>query len=325
MDVMTVRRGLLYFGVFLVAIGGVTLLASAGVLDEDRLAQALDYWPIAVIAIGVALVLRGTSAALPAGIVAAAVPGLMLGGMLVAVPHLPVPCTDLASNAGTPITRQGTFSAGAARVDLELSCGEMAVTAASGAGWSVDARNSHGHTPDVVADASRLSVTSAQQRGSFGWNPGADSWQIGLPEGSPMDLDAQVNAGSATLDLGAATLPSVTLDVNAGDVTIDLGGATVNRMDVGVNAGSTTIHLPSAGGFSGSVEANAGAVTVCVPPQLALRVTTDAALGSIDINGLVRSGDAWTTPGYDTAQSRADLSVQASVGSVTISPEGACK
>ena len=43
---MTIRRGLLYTGVFLVAIGAVTLLASAGVLAEDRLIVALASWPI---------------------------------------------------------------------------------------------------------------------------------------------------------------------------------------------------------------------------------------------------------------------------------------
>ena len=86
---MTVKRGLLYFGVFLVAAGGVTLLVSAGVLDEARVADALAWWPLAVIAIGAGLVLRHTRAAVPGGVVAAAVPGLMLGAMFVAVPQLP--------------------------------------------------------------------------------------------------------------------------------------------------------------------------------------------------------------------------------------------
>ena len=72
---MTVRRGLLYFGVFLVAAGGVTLLVAAGVLDEARVADALAWWPLAVIAIGAGLVLRRTRAAVPGGVVAAAVPG----------------------------------------------------------------------------------------------------------------------------------------------------------------------------------------------------------------------------------------------------------
>ena len=126
---MTVRRGLLYFGVFLVAAGGVTLLVSAGVLDADRVADALAWWPLAVIAIGAGLVLRRTRAAVPGGVVAAAVPGLMFGAMFVAVPSLPTPCTDAATDGGTAIARQGSFGS-SARVELELSCGDLAVTTA---------------------------------------------------------------------------------------------------------------------------------------------------------------------------------------------------
>ena len=115
------------------------------------------------------------------------------------------------------------------------------------------------------------------------------------------------------------------MDVNAGDLQLDLADATVSRLDVSVNAGATTIQLPSTGGFTGDLEVNAGALHLCVPDSLGLRVTGSANLGSIDVNGLTRSGDAWVTPGYLTAQSRADLSVSASVGSVDINDEGVCK
>src|SRR5512140_1287655 len=114
MELMTIRRGPLYFGVFLVAAGGVTLLAAAGLLDRARVVDVLAYWPLAVIAIGVGLVLRRTGAAVP-------------GGMLAAAPDLPTPCTDGRLATATPVTREGAFGA-TARVDLELSCGELGVS-----------------------------------------------------------------------------------------------------------------------------------------------------------------------------------------------------
>ena len=52
---------------------------------------------------------------------------------------------------------------------------------------------------------------------------------------------------------------------------------------------------------------------------------SSTTLGSSTFNGLVRRGDAWQTPGYDTAPYKADLSIQASVGSVAINPKGGCK
>jgi hypothetical protein len=323
MDAMTVRRGSLYLGAFLVAAGGVTLLVSAGVLDPARVADALAYWPIAVIAIGAALVLRRTSAAIPAGLVAAAVPGLLLGAMFVAVPDISTPCGD-AVGGGTPATRQGTFGT-TARVELDLSCGELAVTTAPGTTWSVEASNAEARPAVVTSATDRLAVSTATNRVRFGWHPGADDWNVVLPTGTTLDLEATINAGRGRLDLAGARLDTLGVDVNAGDVQLDLADATVSRMDVAVNAGATTIHLPAAGGFTGDLEVNAGALHVCVPETLGLRVTGSATLGSIDVNGLTRSGDAWVTPGYLTAQSRADLAVSASVGSVDINDEGVCK
>ena len=319
---MTVRRGSLYFGAFLVAAGGVTLLTSAGVLDPARVVDALDWWPLAVIAIGAALILRRTSAAIPAGLVAAVTPGLLLGATFVAVPDITTPCTDTAGG-GTPVTREGAFGT-TAEVDLELSCGELAVTTAPGSTWSIEATNAADRAPQITSSTDQLSVsTAANQR--FGWHPGSDDWNVVLPTGTTLDLDATINAGRGRLDLSGARLDTLGVDVNAGDMRVDLADATVRRMDVSVNAGATTIHLPATGGFTGDVEVNAGSLQVCVPETLGLRVTSTAALGSIDVNGLTRSGDAWVTPGYLTAQSRAELAVTANLGSVDITTEGACK
>ena len=319
---MTVRRGSLYLGAFLVAAGGVTLLTSAGVLDPTRVIDALAWWPVAVIAIGAALVLRRTSAAIPAGLVAAVTPGLLLGATFVAVPDISTPCTD-AAGGGTPITREGAFGT-TAEVDLELSCGQLAVTTAPGSTWSIEATNAADRAPQITSSTDQLSVsTAANQR--FGWHPGSDDWNVVLPTGTTLDLDATINAGRGRLDLSGARLDTLGVDVNAGDMRVDLADATVRRMDVSVNAGATTIHLPASGGFTGDVEVNAGSLQVCVPETLGLRVTSTAALGSIDVNGLTRSGDAWVTPGYSTAQSRAELAVTANLGSVDINTEGACK
>ena len=321
---MTVKRGLLYFGVFLVAAGGVTLLVSAGVLDKDRVADVVAWWPLAVIAIGAGLVLRHTRAAVPGGVVAAAVPGLLFGAMFVAVPALPTPCTDAVTDGATAIDREGSFGS-AARVEIELSCGDLAVTTAPGTGWSIGGTNGRNRTTEVAASDSRLSISSSANHDRWGWNAGADDWDVQLPSGSRLDIDTEVNAGRGTLDLAGARLETFALDLNAGAVTVDLAEATLDRLDVTVNAGAATLHLPGSGDVSGRLEANAGSVQVCIPDGTAVRLSSQAALGSVDTKGLVRVGDVLTTPATTTAQAHVDLAVTANVGSVTISPEGDCK
>jgi hypothetical protein len=83
---MNVNRRWLYGGVFLIALGAVLLAGQGDAVDGDVIAQAARLWPVLVIALGVGLLLRRTRFGLAGGMIAAAVPGLVLGGMLVAAP-----------------------------------------------------------------------------------------------------------------------------------------------------------------------------------------------------------------------------------------------
>lgn len=321
---MTVRRGFLYLGVFLVAAGGVTLLTAAGVLDPDAVLAALAWWPLAIVAIGVGLMLRRTPAAVPGGIIAAATPGLLLGATFAAVPALPTPCTDLDQPDRVAVTREGAFG-GTASVDLSLACGDMTVTTRPGATWRIDARDGADRRTAIKDGADRLVLDSDGRSGRFAWNSGAVDWDVALPTGPVLDLDVEISAGRGRLDLDGARLERLAVNVNAGEARLDLRGAVVPRLDLNVNAAAATVVLAATGNMTGDLDVNAGSLDVCVPDDLGLRVNATSSLGSTTFNGLIRRGDAWETPGYDTAQFRADLSVSASVGSVDVNSEGACK
>jgi hypothetical protein len=317
---MTIRRKPLYLGVFLVAAGAAILVAQAGGIDRSTVADALRLWPLAVVAIGAALLMRHTRAGLAGGLVAAALPGLLLGGAVSAAPNIDLDCA--LGSPGIPVVRDGSF-AGPARVHLDLACGSVTVNVAPGNGWRVDTRSDESRTPSVTADGNRLSVVSSGHRNVLELGRG-DTWQIALPGDSLMDLDTEIDAGRGRLDLAGARLGSLNVQVNAGEATADLSGATAEHIAMHVNAGAGTLVLPSTGTTTAELTVNAGRLTVCVPAGLAVRVHGNAALGSIDVNGLVRTGDRWESPGYATATSHADLTVSASVGSVDINPEGGC-
>ena len=87
---MRINHRFLYWGVFLVAAGGVLVAADLAATNGAAIADALRFWQIAVIAIGLGLVLRRTSLRLPAGLLAAAVPGLVIGGAFAVPPRLAV-------------------------------------------------------------------------------------------------------------------------------------------------------------------------------------------------------------------------------------------
>jgi hypothetical protein len=87
---MRINRTLLYTGVFLAAIGGAVLVADFGAISTPSLIDVLRLWPVAVIAIGLGIAFRRTRFSLASGMLAAAVPGLILGGAMAVGPRLVV-------------------------------------------------------------------------------------------------------------------------------------------------------------------------------------------------------------------------------------------
>ena len=87
---MRLNRTLLYTGVFLAAIGAAVLAADLAPLATDALTRSLRLWPLALVAIGVGIALRRTRLSVPSGLLAAAVPGLVLGLAMAATPRLAI-------------------------------------------------------------------------------------------------------------------------------------------------------------------------------------------------------------------------------------------
>jgi hypothetical protein len=224
-------------------------------------------------------------------------------------------------------TQTGAFG-GDASVRLEMDCGEVDAVAADGPGWSVAGTSDGGQDPDLSSSGNELVVRAP---GRSGVDLAADPWRwsVTLPRAVPAAIDLVVNAGSAELDLAGMTVPSINVSVNAGEARADLSSAVGTELfEASVNAGSMTALLPApAGTLRGSISVNAGSADICVPDGVALRIQDgDQPLGStnFDDRGLRRSGNTWSTPGYDTATSRIMLDVSVNLGSITLDPEDDC-
>jgi len=213
-----------------------------------------------------------------------------------------------------------------ARVRLEMSCGKVDVTSAPGGGWTLAGSSQDGRAPDVRATDSRLEV-GAPNRTGLTLGAGATAWQVALPQAGPFDLTLVVNAGSAKADLGGALVSGVTVNVNAGDARLGLREtAGLGELSAVVNAGSLVLDLPDSG-ISGHLNVNAGSAKVCTPDGVGLRLKDeDNALGTTNFaqRGLIKTGNTWTTPGYEAGPTHIDLDVSVNLGSITLNPEDGC-
>ena len=104
--------------------------------------------------------------------------------------------------------RNGQFTATRASVEIDLDCGNVTVVAEGGTGWRLEGDDATGDGPTIEADASSLPdrLGSDADRGPFGWLGSREHWSVGLPTGPRLDLDAEIDAGTATFDLTGADI-----------------------------------------------------------------------------------------------------------------------
>lgn len=318
---MRIRRGLLFWGLFLVSAGIVPLLVRAGTVDGASLAGAWRLWPVILIALGLALVAGRSQVALVGTVVTALILGVATGGALAtgnAWFGLLGDCTSSGATSNQ-VDQTGTFER-PATVRLHLNCGTAQLSTQDGSDWALHA-GFNGRPPAVVATADGLEVRSPDSGNSRN-----QVWDLKAPKDNLGALALEGNAGSATINLAGTTLNSLTADINAFDLTVDAAEAAIQRIDVSANAGHAKITLgPSA--IIGSLQANAGAIDLCVPDGAGLRIrmTDQITFGNnLDERGLSQSGETWTRPGTGLG-SVIDLTVEGAAASFNLNPDGGCR
>ena len=317
---MAINRRFLYVGLFLVAIGGVLVAVDLSAVDTSALGGVLRLWPVAVIALGAGIVLRRSRYALVAGIIAAMLPGLVLGGGLAVAPRHGLDCG--AGNVGEQTkTQSGTFSRGGA-VQVDTSCCSISMLTQPGNAWQLTSSSTTGREPDVELQGDILQIAST---GSDMFENGRDAWNLTLPTAPLEHLLVTVNAGRATAGLAGANLGTLGLTGNGADMVVDASGATVTELDGRLDFGRLAIQLPQQGQYSGSFRVTAGELRICVPFFLGVHVDFSGSPREVRINGLQATGSAWENEAYASATNRADLSVKVNFGSVLINPIGGCK
>jgi hypothetical protein len=318
---MRVNRGRLNWGVFLVVLGAVPLAYNQGLVSNSALSEAWRLWPVVLVGLGLGLVLSRTPASFVGGLVVAACLGLVLGSLFAVGPQLGCGSGGTFTNS---VTRDGTFD-GSASVELKLQCGSATVTTSPDASWHVTTSNTGGAQAQVDWSSNQLSVASNHDSP---WpNRDTEDWQIRLPGQTPIALSVSIGAGDARFNLAGAKLTSATFALNAGSAHVDLTGGTLATLTVSTNVGSTWLTLDGQSDVTGSVSTNLGETKLCAPADLGLQIRASDSLASdnFDSAGLLRVGDVWQTPGYETSTHKADLTTTTSLGSLAINPAGGCK
>lgn len=293
------RRG--FVGpLILIAVGVIFLLGNLGVLSFSAWEVIFRLWPVVLITIGLEVLIgrRSTLASVVVVAITLAIIGVALYlmpahatfGQSVSNENINQPLEG-ARNANIDIT----FGAGAVRIG-ELPDPNVLVqgTVAVGAGQQLT------HSFRVSGDTAFYSLTTrnASTGPFFPPTSGDMRWDLNINRDVPAQLT--INGGIGTSELNLSQLHVTALDVKLG-------------------VGKTTITMPATGQVRASISGGVGDVEVVIPAGMAARIQADAGLGGVNVPpNYQHQNNVYTSPDYDTAQTRVDLTVRGGVGRVAI-------
>jgi LiaF transmembrane domain len=318
--IVRVRRGLLFWGLFFIPLGAVPLLARAGIVDPNAVANAWRLWPLLLVALGLTLILGRGRAGILGTVVAGLALGTLAGGVLAAgTPWIGNVggCGPIGAEPDQRLEQSGTFG-GPAKIEFDLNCGSIDVDMQPGSDWRV-AANYRDEPPELETSPQSLGLRSPE-----GFGSSREGWQVTLPADQTSDIDITANASTGTIGLAGATLATLNADLNAGDLRIDISEGRVSTIDVAVNAGRVRVRAD--GDLHGRLSANAGSLELCVPEDAALRFRVEEQLTfghNLDDRGLTRTGDVWSRDG-STGGGLIELTIEGNAANLTLDPDGGC-
>jgi hypothetical protein len=192
----------------------------------------------------------------------------------------------------------------------------------------------------------RVGVEGANRRGSMRRDISGGEMDLELATGLPMALQLEFGAVRADLDLGGLSLTDLHLRTGASETRLDISSlnpvrlrtarlevgaadftarrlGNLNTSDIRISAGvgKVTLDLDGEWQSDATVDVNMGlgSLDLVLPEGLGVRLVRKTLLTSLDTEGLVKRGDDYYSPDWDSAKRRITVDVDAAFGSIKVS------
>ena len=284
--------------ILLIGLGVIFLLNNLGVLAWHSWGTLLRLWPVLLIAWGIELIFGDDS------IWGQLIAAVLIVAMLVGAVWLTAAPARFGAEQTLEISRP-LDDAARATIHLERGAGRIIVDAladstdlAVGTVHHLKGETIH-EEYDKVGDEAIFSLTSQNLFAQFTPQSGASpAWELSLNPRPALTLNADLGVGEFRFDLS---------DLNLDDATINFA------------VGSAAVALPQAGDYTLDVNGAIGQIVIEIPRGAAVRIDPDTALVGRDFPAAYReAGDAYVSPGYDEAESYAEITVDLAIGSVEV-------
>jgi N-terminal domain of toast_rack, DUF2154 len=216
-------------------------------------------------------------------------------------------CIDGVGHSGRMEHDSQVVKLGAAKavsVELKMGSGELKIR--GGSANLVDGQfgyhvSSGKPSVDYHESGDHGSLTIEEPGGkhnnTFGNND--QNWDLTLNNTVPMDLDVEMGAGEGNLTLGTLSLRNLQFNVGAGNATIDLTGNWKKDLTADINGG-------------------VGHATIRLPRDTGVYATVSGGIGSVSAPGFQKDGDAYVNDAYRKSPVTLRVTVQGGVGDIRL-------
>jgi len=284
------------FGVFLIFLGIVLTLQSFSVLPWELWWYLCAFWPVLIIAVGVAILMRSWNAWLVSGIVFL----LMAGSLGMAMYQYHDATTgEFTQNFSAPVD-------GLVRVqsNIDFAAGELSIGALSSDADNLVELNSGSSSGGIRADLSR--------QGNIGTlNIARNSPSPGFWNNTPY-----------VLNYNPAVSNSLFVRSAAASNTFDLTALKITDARFKLDATETIISLPAqpTGTVTITFDINLCDLTINIPAGTEVKIEAHTTAAELQINTvrLTQTGSVYKTAGYDAAGNRVEINLNCNLAEVTV-------
>jgi hypothetical protein len=257
--------------------------------------DVLRLWPVLLIAAGLEILI-GQRSALGSAIAATLVLGVIVAGIwLVSTGPGPGDLTSIA------YPMDGTD---AAYVRLAPAVASLKVRGVTDTDQliegSLDIHRSEQLETQFVEGTNAKIILETEETNPLGYAgaQGTHVWDVNVHGDVALDLETNIAIGQIDLDLARTSTE---------DVDVDFGIAQVE------------IALPPGNSVDGLVDGGIGTVVIHVPENVGLQLTADTGLVGRNVpSAYARNDNVFTSPNYETAETRIELTISLGIGTLTV-------
>lgn len=280
-------------GFVFILIGVLLLLHSMGIITIGSLHEFFEYWPIGLILVGIALILRMR-------VVASVFFALLILLFLLHGFHM-IGFDRFEDREVHVIEDSITLNDGveSVLVDIDFGAGSLYVTESDREARIVyNVTTASDSKPDIeyVLEESVGTVTFDRTMGSISGTRIPEEWSIGLAKDVPIHLDTDYGASSTKFDLRNLRVETLDIDSGASSTVVMLG------------------EYPT----KARIDSGAGSFEIYVPRDYGVKFVVGGAAFGLDVEGLVKHDGAYYSENFDETLDFIEIDMDVGAGSVVV-------